>query len=198
MPQPVSKPHVVFSTEAMAYVDAEGHTHYKDVIIATITPQGGTDNLVKNAEEWLKELRNKSMTRSGFDDASIFYAEWYDHFSKAFEYHKKGLEGPLNGTDLKLFKTFTPAELKNCAASNIFTVEELANCNEQFIQRVGMGGRVMKNKAQAILDGQQGVMVAEENAALKLKVDELSSQVSDLIDQLKTLVPKKPRIAEVA
>jgi hypothetical protein len=55
---------------------------------------------------------------------------------------------------------------------------------------MGMGGRALKQKAEKILLNSEGSKVAEENAALRIKVDELTEKVAQLIS-LAASEPKK-------
>lgn len=181
MLQQAKLPYVRFSTDVVNYVDEEGHTEYKNKYFATITPAGGKDEVYKEAESWLDELRQKAMVRGPFDVNADVYAEWHRRFSAMFDQYKKGQELDIEGTPLKASLAFNPAELAACESIHIHTLEQLAECNEEAIRRLGMGGRTMKNKAAKILENKIDSRVAEENAALRLKVAQLEEKVNQLL-----------------
>ncbi|MFA6904493.1 MAG: hypothetical protein WC236_15565 [Gallionellaceae bacterium] len=182
-------PFVRFETEVETVRDEDGHTQYRNKIMAYITSAGSKDEVVKVADEWIAQLREKSQTRGAFDAAANEYDQWYDRFSKLLQNYKDGLGMDHDGTPLRACLAFTPAEVAQCEAVKIFTIDALAVCNEEAIGRMGMGGRTLKQKAQKILETGDGAKVAEENAALRLKVEELTEKVV----QLTALVGAEPK-----
>ena len=176
----IGMPHIAFETKADAYTDAEGHTLYRDIIYARVTPRGGKDSLYQNAEDWLANLKAMSVNRAGFDQDAPMYAQWFDRASEMLNLFKAGNEMPLYGTALRATLAFSPAEVAICRQVKIFTLEELAGANEQAMSHMGMGARAMRGKAQEILKNSVNNKAAEENAALKLQLDELRQTVEDL------------------
>lgn len=182
-------PYVRFETEVEAAKDAEGHNKYTNKIMAYITSAGSKDEVVKVADEWIAQLREKSQLRGAFDQAANEYDQWHDRFSKMLQNYKDGQGMDHEGTPLRASLAFTPAEVAQCEGVKIFTIDALAVCNEEAISRMGMGGRTLKQKAQKILESGDGAKVAEENAALRLKVEELTEKVV----QLTALVGAEPK-----
>lgn len=180
MLQQAQKPIAVFSTEAHAVKDKDGVTSYVNRHMVTIQQAGSKDSVEKVAEDWLKDLAAKSVTRGDFDPQANEYRDWYEYFSKRFEAYKQGLEMPLDGTPIKMCLSFTPAERAQCESVRLYTLESLAAANEEVIARLGMGGRTLKTKAAKMLETQAGGKLAEQNAALQQKVDELTAQVQEL------------------
>ena len=181
MIQSARMPYVRFDTEVVTSKDEQGHTVYGNKIMAYITSAGSKDELVKDADEWVNALREKSMTRGPFDSAANEYDAWYDRFSKMLQSYKDGNGMEHDGTPLRASLAFSPAEVAQCEAVKIFTLEALSICNEESISRMGMGGRALKQKAEKILLNAEGAKVAEENAALRIKIDELTAKVEQLI-----------------
>lgn len=184
MIQSARMPYVRFDTEVVTSKDDQGHTVYGNKIMAYITSAGSKDELVKDADEWVNALREKSMTRGPFDSAANEYDAWYDRFSKMLQSYKDGNGMDHDGTPLRASLAFSPAEVAQCEAVKIFTLESLSVCNEESISRMGMGGRALKQKAEKILLNSEGSKVAEENAALRIKIDELTAKVEQLASQL--------------
>lgn len=184
MLQQAQKPIAIFHTDAVPYKDETGVTNYKNVHFVTIQQAGSKDSVEKIAEEWISDLARKATTRGDFDSQAEEYREWYEYFSKRFEAYKSNLEMPMDGTPIKMCLSFTPAERAQCEAIHVYTLEGLAECNEEVIQRLGMGGRTLKTKAAKMLETQAGGKVAEQNAALQQKVAELTAQVAEFRQML--------------
>ena len=181
MIQAARMPYVRFETEVETSKDAEGHNQYKNKIMAYITSAGSKDEVVKIAEEWIVQLREKGQTRGPFDSAANEYEQWYDRFSKLLQNYKDGKGLDHDGTPLRASLAFSPAELAQCEAVKIFTLEDLAVCTEEALGRMGMGGRVLKQKAAKILETADSSKLAEENVSLKLKLEELTAKVEQLM-----------------
>lgn len=190
MIQTAKLPYVRFETEVITSKDEDGHNEFKNKIMAYITSAGSKDEVVKDADEWVLQLRDKGMMRGPFDSAANEYEQWYDRFSKMLAAYKEGKGTDHDGTPIRASLAFSPAELAQCESVKIFTLEALAVCSEEAISRMGMGGRVLKQKAAKILETYDGSKLAEENVALKLKVDELTAKVEHLIAL--SGIPKKP------
>lgn len=107
---------------------------------------------------------------------------------------KRNEELPEDGHPLKLWPPISPAQLSNCLAINVRTVENLAAANEQVLKRLGMGGRALKDKAAAWLQSAGGDgKLSEEMAALKVENESLKAMVEDLTKSVETLKAAKPR-----
>jgi hypothetical protein len=180
MLQQVRMPYVRFETAVAQSKDADGHAVYRNVYYANITPAGGKDEVVKIAEDWIKELQTKGEARGPFDGAANEYYHWYEHFSKAFDAFKKGEEMTTSGTPLRACMAFTKAEVQQAESVRIFSLEDLSVCNEEAIRHMGVGGRHLQAKAAEVLKNSVGNQAAEQVAALKLQVETLTAQVLEL------------------
>ncbi len=181
MLQSVRMPHVRFETAVLETKDKEGHNVFSNVYYVYITPAGGKDEVVKVADQWLKELQEKSHTRGPFDQAANEYTQWYERFSKGFEQYKAGQEMTTDGTPLRASMAFTKAEIAQAESVKIFSIEALATCNEEAIGRMGMNARTLKTKATKLIEGMAGGNVAQENEALRLQVSELTKKVDAML-----------------
>lgn len=181
MLQQVRLPFVRFENQVKETKDPEGHTLYADVTYAYITPAGGKDEVVKLADDWIRELRDKSMVRGPFDSAANEYTKWYEGFSEMLKRFRAGQEMLTTGTPLRASMAFTKAEIAQCEAVKIFSIEDLSVANEEALSRMGMGGRNLKTKAQKLLESKDGDKLAQENEALRVKLADLESKVEKML-----------------
>lgn len=186
-------PYVEFEYRAVENRQASaeaGHAVYDNVAFAMITPAGSRDCVEKIAEDWLNYI-DKQAQEGRYNPA------WARGFRANFKEWLTGNEIPEIGTGLRQWPQITPAELKMCLGANIRTVEDLAVANEQTLQRIGMMGRVLKDKAETWLKASAGGKVSEEIANLKQLVREQQEVIARLTQQLDAL-PKKRERAEAA
>ena len=180
-------PHVRFENVEVEDREAsieKGYYVPKNIPHAIITPPGGRDSVHKEVTEWLKKLRQDGMN-------NITPLAWFEHFSHAFKMWQEGNEIPEYGTPILTFLPFSPAQRAALIAANIRTVEDCASMNEEAMQRVGMGARELKQKAEAALNS------ADKNIALiekqQTEIDALKEQIEKLQEIIKTAdkTPKK-------
>lgn len=104
---------------------------------------------------------------------------------------KEGLESPLDGTPLEEWAILRPAEIKMLKSFDFRTIEDIAAMSEHAIQRVGMGARVLKKKAEAFLD--ENAKASIVNAALaneekyKRLYEDTQAQLARVNEQLAEL-----------
>lgn len=192
-----SRPHVRFESrpvEDRVATVREGRKMYKDVDWVIVTPAGGKDVREDHAEAWLDKI--KLQAESGQYDW-----EWARDFRKMYEMFKEGKEMPVNGTPLAMCTTlFSPAEIQNCVGVQVRTLEDLANCNEEALGRIGMGARALKTRAQEAIragEGKESAIRIEalqvENDGLKQRVNDLTAVVEELREQMALMVPAEKR-----
>jgi hypothetical protein len=195
--QKAGRPHVRFEKRAeedRAASVEQGKKVYRDRDWVIITPPGGKDVVENHAEQWLTNIRDRAQVGQ-------YDPEWVSTFEKMYAMWKDGQEMPEDGTPLKMCTTiFSPAEIQNCLNANIRTLEQLASVNEEGMGRIGMGARALKTRAQEsvnIGEGKGGAMRVEalevENAALKQKVEDLTSIVMELREQQAMDAPRRGR-----
>lgn len=198
--QKAGRPHVRFETrseENRAESIEQGRKVYRDRDWVIITPPGGKDVVENHAEQWLANIRDRSQVGQ-------YDPDWVETFTKMYSLFKDGKELPEEGTPLRMSTTiFTPAEIANCLAVNIRTLEQLAGANEEAIGRIGMGGRALKLRAQEAIkigEGKGDAMKVEalsiENADLKQRVADLTNVVQDMKEQMALMVPASTRGAK--
>jgi hypothetical protein len=177
-------PFVRFFDEVRESRDAEGRPVYRDVVMAEIIPAGGKDALVKVADDWVAELKNKGQSRAQFDPDAQMYGEWHKLVKEALKDYREGREAPLNGTSLKAFPAFTPSEIRAAENAHIFTIEDMSAANEVALQTIGMGGRAMKDKAAALMENKSTSDLASQISALKVENEELRRLLEEAIERI--------------
>lgn len=163
-------PYVMFETRALpdrAASEKAGIAQYRNVNFALITPAGSKDCVEKIADEWFVQIKKQAL-EGRYDPQHLA------HFELRYSEWKKGNEMPENGTPLKMWPVATPADIAVLQAAKIFTVEDLAALPETGFQAIGMGARVLREKAQAWLGSADKGKQAEQITAMQVQVRELT------------------------
>lgn len=191
-------PYVRFTSEVKEVKDADGHIHRSMDYTVHVTPAGGKDEFVKNADEWLGTLKEKGMTRGPFDAAANEYGRWYETFSKMLAQFKAGEEMTTSGTPLRTIMAFMKTEVAQCEAARIYSLEDLASANEEALRHIGIGARALKDKATQLIASQGDNRLAEENAALHVRLEALEERLKQMLDAGFKEPAKRGRPAKVA
>lgn len=184
-------PYVEFFIEAVhdpvRSVEA-GYRVTKDREMVRIVQPGSKDDLLKPAAEWLKQIKDKSL--SGAHDAMP--DEWISGFHQKFSLWKQGQEAPVIGTSIKQWPMLSPAQVQNLLACHIQTVEDVAEMTENAMIQFGMGARELKEKAREWLKGKEIADTAiKENESLKSMIAELRAELDELKNKPKRGRPAK-------
>lgn len=187
-------PYVKFkkvAVEDRAATITSGHYVAKDVDFAVVTPAGSKDELEYVVEEWFERLEESSR-------AGRFPPAWLSHYRSAYEMWKKGEEIPLTGIPLAAWPAISPAQYETLKAARLYTVEDVAQMNEESIARVGMGARALKQRAEAFLQtAKETGKAAEELAALRQQnkdLEETVKRLSEQVDAMRSALP--PAVAK--
>lgn len=165
----------VMTEEDREQTIATGSFKSRDIDYVSIIPSGDRHLRVdRKVDEWLEQTAQKVKAGSG-------NAQHLDYFRSAYKIWKETQEVPLSGTPIKNWPALSPAQVTNILSANIRTVEDLACANEDAMSRIGMGGRALKDKAVAWLSTASDTgKIAEENAAMKVQLAQLVSDMDDL------------------
>ena len=167
---------------------AQGHFVARDVDMAMITPPGSRDVFKIEVPQWVlnmkQDVRNDRLPSA-----------WMDQYLDAYEKWKTGQAMPLQGTPIKGWGVLSPAQQAVLTGLMILTVEDLAQLNDEGLQRIGMGALDLRTKARAWISQihDKGPLTLE-NA--KLKQDLVTQQGE--IDTLKAQVAKLVAVAALA
>lgn len=110
-----------------------------------ITPHGTKDYYEFEYKDWLGQTRQQV-------SENRFPREWLQMIEQQYRAWKNDTPVPTFGTPLKDWKHVTPQVLAAMKANNISTIEELATANEDTIRRLGMGSRILHQKAKQYLE----------------------------------------------
>lgn len=110
---------------------------------------------------------------------------------------KAGREEAVVGTPLEMWPPIgSPAMVQTLKAMHVRTVEDLAGLSDAGINNIGMGGRVLREKAQLWLseakDKGAAILTAlEERDSDKATIQQLQEQVAELSSEVRALRKKK-------
>jgi hypothetical protein len=174
------------SVEDRTKPSSDGVTQLVDKAWAIIRAAGSKDSLEKPAEEWLASL--KDYAKNGRVPQS-----WPHEYAEAFRLWKSGEELPVNGTAIKSWPPLSPAQRQMLISLGVLTVETLATCNDEILNRIGMGGHTLKALANTWLNESKdkGSMSKQLEAAM-VKLEELTTLVTAqaaTIQQLQAAAP---------
>lgn len=145
----------------------------------------------------LDEPANQKFKRDPETNRWITYAEAFPEHYRLFKANED--QDRVNGTPLSEVPFLTEAKRAELRALNVRSLEALASLDGAALQRLGMGGRDLKNKAQAFIDAASGTAtetrLAEENAALTARLEALEAMVNSVaIDR--TVAPAAAPVSE--
>jgi cell division protein FtsB len=104
---------------------------------------------------------------------------------REYQQFKAGNTEAIIGTPLDELPFLTQAKRAELKALNIHTAEALAQLDGTFLQRLGMGGRALKDQAQAYIDHAKETALetrlAAENANLKDQMEAMQEQIAQLM-----------------
>ncbi|MBT1155738.1 hypothetical protein J1C56_09050 [Aminobacter anthyllidis] len=174
---------VVFRIHTMPDTTASqkaGRPIFSDMEVCDIAFAGNT----KTRATFPAHEAEPNATRESVKDGGgvVTYAMLYNDQYRAF---KAGVAQPTSGTPLAEAPFLAEAKRRELKALNIHTVEALAGLDGNPLKQLGMGGRELKNQAQAYLDAAAGsadvTSLAAENTALRQQMDDMRAQMADLI-----------------
>jgi hypothetical protein len=120
----------------------------------------------------------------GGEGRYVTYAECYYEHYKAF---KEGQARAQSGTPVEELPFLTNAKRAELKALNIHTAEALAQLDGTPLTRLGMGGRELKNQAQAYLDrareGAIDAKLAAQNARLQEEIEKMRVQLANVLER---------------
>lgn len=175
----------------------------KEVDFIIIVPAGseGKTRSEQVYSEWLAKIRPQTGAIGGVDGhymaASRFPADWVQKIENQYRLWKQGEEMEVEGTPLRNWPVISPGQLKMCTELHILSVEMLASAADDTIERLGMGGFNLRQRArdwvsQANDKGLQNAAQLEaaraELAAKDVRLKSLEEQVRVLQGQLSQLL----------
>lgn len=171
--------HVQFYTEATenpGLSRQEGRPIFEDVEMVKIQIAGDPKNTIIAPAHYASK-------RNPDTGEPWTYAE---QFPEHYRYFRDNADQQrASGTPLTEAPWLSAAKREELKALKIFTVDSLAAIDGTNLQRLGMGGRELKNKAQAWLDAAAGhaaeSRLSEELAARDQQIELLKEQMAQLL-----------------
>lgn len=142
---------------------------------------------------------DQSSARDPHTNERLTYAQLHHGPYEAF---KRGKEYVGSGTPLKELSFLSESKRKELEALHIHTAEALSQLDGTNLQRLGMGGRELKNQAQAWLDKASGsadvTRLAAENAAMAERLAQLEAMMIEQAKVAPPIVEEVPAIPTAA
>lgn len=118
-----------------------------------------------------------------------------------YELWKSGEEEPVDGSPLVMCAFIHAAQIDDLRRLNIRTVEDLAKTTDADFERIGMGARLLRDKARAWLKDKEGSSAVAAELAVRDKtiteqqaqIDDLKATVAELAANQKKAPGRKPR-----
>lgn len=101
-------------------------------------------------------------------------------FPFAWQEFNRGENARARGVPLQMLGLDAPI-LRQFAAKNVFTVEDLCEVSDNNLQNLGLGGREMRNRAQAYLN--QHLAATKSSVALEAQQDVIAQQGAQIAAQ---------------
>jgi hypothetical protein len=105
-----------------------------------------------------------------------------ERFPAAWSAFQAGQNFDGTGTPLADWDEVSPGDVRRLEITGVRTVEQLAQVSDRHIDGLGFGGRVIRQKAQAFVQGVASV--DPEKAQLKEQVGKLTDIVTSLLERL--------------
>lgn len=162
------------------------------MVFAVVTPAGSKDRIPRQADDWFAQLEQQVQE-------GRFSREWLNHYKAAYDAFKSDREPPLHGTSIRYLTVLSPAQVQLCLNFSVRTIEDLAAANEETLGRLGMGARMLKQKAIEWLEssktvGQQVEKITalqQRNTDLEELVKIQGEKITALTTQVEALTSKK-------
>lgn len=179
---------------------AAGHLILRDVPFICLVPHGseGRTRIEQQYDEWLSQIKGArgdvQAAGAGSDtpvmSAGRFPSSWVERIEKAFAAWKAGVTLEIEGTPLRNWPVITRSQLSNCEGIHLYSIEELAVAADEAVERLGMGGKALRQRARDWLKAMQNdsAPLAAELERLRSRVQDLEAERDELQAQLKAQV----------
>lgn len=177
-------------------LDFDPETNTKERTFARFSREAVKNNF-KSEQEGKSVFEDKEFVTivvPGNRGAVAFEEVTADHkarWPKSYAAFKEGLEAPVNGMPIEMWPVLGPSQVLEFKAMNIRTVEDVAGLGDDGIARIGMGGRELRDKAQAWLASATGNAALSkaiaDSEAKDAEIANLKGQVGSLVERLDKL-----------
>lgn len=133
-------------------------------------------------------------------------AEHRERWPKEYEAFKQGHEVSPDGTPLEEWPILKRSQVLELKALGFKTVEHVRDMSDHSIQRIGMGGRMLKERAAIFLDDAERIAATtrlsaendrqrEEIAALRAQIENMGKLMNERFAELQTMKDAPSAIA---
>lgn len=138
--------------------------------------------------EYVKKGSNGSTNRELVRRIQKFEPAIFDVIEPYYNAWLKGQEEPVTGTPFGAWPGCNPAQAERFKSMHVRTVEDVAGMNDADMDRFGMGGRLLRDRARAFIEAKRGsAIVADAMAEKDKQIAELVAQVAELTATVKEL-----------
>jgi hypothetical protein len=161
---------------------AAGRPIFDKVLMATVVVPGSRQEAVHEIERT-------------FSDGSVRRKDAVaQRFSRQLEvYRSQNKSADMVGTPLAQWPGMDVRQIAELNALNIYTVEALAGVSDGSLDRLGHGGRGLRDRAKAYLESAKGSAHAEHLASELAKRDETISNLERQVKELAALLEDKTK-----
>jgi hypothetical protein len=117
--------------------------------------------------------------------------EYTERWPKEYAAFKDGIEISPDGTPLEEWPILKRSQVLELKALGFKTVEHVRDMDDHAIQRIGMGGRVLRDNAIAFLDDAARIAMTSQLAAENERKDERIAALERQVSELGALVEQK-------
>lgn len=151
-------------------------------------PDGDTLKAVDYVR-WAKIGTNGATTEERVDRIKKHNPIVWEAISKAYAHWKEGQEAPVDGTPLDAWSGASKGQIAQLKILNIRTVEDLAFVNDATLERIGSGGRSLRERALKFADAQtsgvatmaaKAAAMEETNRQLTTRLAELEARMAEI------------------
>jgi len=180
-----------------------GKYETKDVDFIILVPHGseGKTRIEQEYSLWLQKIKPMTGPKgSGFDGHfevnSRFDPAWVAKIEEAYAKWKAGEDMTVEGTPLKNWPAISPGQCRMCLDLHLQTVESLAEASDEAIERLGMGGYALRQRARDWLSASSGgtpkltvelETLRAENQSKDVRIHSLQEQINALQAQMQAL-----------
>ena len=178
-------PYIRFEQRPVEKRTETGELRYEDVDFALITAQGSKDTTEKIWKEWIPQIR-----RAAAD--GMYPPGWIPRFEEMYKIWKETNADPVVGTPVKNWPAVSPAECKILLYAGVRSIEDLAEANEEFMGKIGMGARRLKQLAM------DWVMANKEQGPVLAMMDTMRQMIEKQGNQIRELMEANEKLAREA
>lgn len=117
--------------------------------------------------------------------------EYTERWPKEYAAFKEGIEISPDGTPLEEWPVLKRSQVMELKYLGFKTVEQVSQMNDQVIQRIGMGGRNLKNLAIAFLDDAERIALTARLSAESDRKDERIAALERQLGEMGQLMEHK-------